>query len=264
MKGLTIGVFANAHIPEAFLDKATAAFNTFSGLAWRDLDEKRFYCGHYPAADTQAIMEFRAANLKSPVMIFLGNHDTELHADDQQPFVLFDKQVGAVKIPSLVACIEGDYNGFRQTESAHTPEFFVRNHLINLMQERYLELNGDVGKLSDEMKNPMFGTSLKNLPTPPGRGSITLMADNGKIAAFSKTGTAFKWGWTSDALGHVESEMVAVSGVHKTEATPVKFGAKPAATAPLVEDIKNAEVFQPVLDMNAGPVANPKVITPAT
>lgn len=220
-EGVVIMKRAGHAVPEAFLKAVWEANQSCSGAALVAGDE--LLTGQ--SAERKEFDELQGL-LKEhgdkDVVMFLGNFPSGFNDADVPPFDLFtdgDENV------LLTAFLEGDFSNFHKTDSARwDAHHLVDEYLKEKLFDTFASVDEDMDKFVQKLESPLYQKEMTNLIL--GRGSITLVPQNGKIITYSKgeLGKQFEWGWASyvandkeeaAASGTIASAISAVAGKAK-------------------------------------------------
>lgn len=147
------------------------------------------------------LQELHEAGKEYQIVNFFGGGNP-VSAEDLQPFVILQKD----NKPVLVVFLEGDFNAYGKTDSAHTNEYHLVNNILMPKAKQLFRLCGeDIGKFMGEIADPVTQNELISAVVP--RGTVTLIAGNGMIFSFEKNEDKgkFPWGWTSNTYGYAEN-----------------------------------------------------------
>ena len=194
-------------VAERYWEKVLEANKSCSGFAFASNGSVEL--GKLDKVDTlKEIQELHEAGKDFSIVNYFGNGS--VGQDDLQPFIVLEKEGK----PMLVAFLEGSFNAYGKTDSAHTDEYhLVHNILVPKSKQLFRLVKGDINQFMSELADPVTQSELINTTVP--RGTITLVAANGAVFSFEKNEDkgSFPWGWTSNTYGYVEKNEAAPATV---------------------------------------------------
>ena len=190
-------------IPEQLLELLFKGKPTIVDCVMVDNGELRF--AHPDNVGTrEELKELQEVFKDYPGMFYFG-YGSEYLTDDRQPSVLVRNSKDQ---PVLAVCMQGDFSPYHDEKSAHSDEFHALNKYFRPKLQKIFSLcKEDVAPFLDELRDTVMVEELST-KTFLGEGSIEVLAITGEVFAFANDSKRkeFKWGFTTDTLGHSESE----------------------------------------------------------
>ena len=190
-------------IPEQLLDKLFFGKPTLVDCCV--VDQGKFTFAHPDKVDSKEEFKKIMEVFKDyPIMYFFG-YSAEYLTDDRQPFVLVRNSKDQ---PILAVCMQGDFRPYYDEKSAHTDEFHALNKYFRPKLQKIFSLcKEDIPQFLDELRDPVMVEELST-KTFLNQGSVEILTITGEIFSFANDDKRkeFKWGFTTDTLGHDESE----------------------------------------------------------
>ena len=190
-------------IPEQLLEKLFFGKPTLVDCCV--VDQGKFTFAHPDRADS--IEEFKKIMevFKDYAIMYFFGYDAEYLTDDRQPFVLVRNSKDQ---PILAVSMQGDFSPYHDEKSAHTDEFHALNKYFRPKLQKIFSLcKEDVTQFLNELREEVMINELST-KTFIGSGSVEVLAITGETFSFSNDDKRkeFNWGFTTDTLGHDESE----------------------------------------------------------
>lgn len=234
---------ANTFLPNEFVDKLLAANGSGWGAAVVMDGELQLN-----SADEGMTVEFLQETCKAfpdkDITFYMCSAESGLSINDISPYILVVKKEGEEEVPQIVGFVEGNYPSFVKDKSSHPPEYhMVSDYLIPKLESMYEMADGDLSKVTEQLKKPHFKKEL--LLTSVSRGTITLVCANGAILTFAQNDLSgeFGWGWTSNTHGYEGSAVKAAAvaeTVKKKSMFPSRSTVREAApSAKIAEAVKS-------------------------
>lgn len=187
-------------IPGGVLGKAISLYKTGFGVSVVDPNSNKLIVlrkDHAPTVEqfTKMLTAFK----DNCLLISMMEAEEKLLETDVQPFTLLTNKEGEAQ---LVGYFDGGFDAFHKAGSTHTNEYlFVENHFRKELADKYAEVNGDIKKFMDLVRNPEYMGEMKGYCAPS--NSIVLHAVTGEVVTVSKDTNATKtpYGWTTSLMG---------------------------------------------------------------
>lgn len=193
---------AGEKVSVAYLEKVVKKYTTYMGSALV-YDKKMVVAKAKGLPTLAAINDIQDAFTDNLIVFTFGLCDKDIFEEDMQPFEVLkndDKETIGI------ACLEGGFQGYSVVKSTHTDEWhcfqdFVSPKLGKLYKGADKKIAGLLEELQDKITHKDFSNSWTD------RGNIALLMVEGEPVVFSSNNpdkAPYNWGWTSNALGHVE------------------------------------------------------------
>jgi len=190
-------------VPDQLLEKLFHGKPTLVDLCMVDQGALQF--AHPDNVDNMEEFKRIMEVFKDYATICFFGYDAEYLTDDRQPFVLVRNSKDQ---PVLAVCMQGDFSPYHDEKSAHSDEFHALNKYFRPKLQKIFSLcKEDIPQFLDELRDPVLVDELST-KTFLNQGSIEVLSITGEVFSFVRDDKRkeFKWGFTSDTLGHDESE----------------------------------------------------------
>jgi hypothetical protein len=230
--GVIIRRNAGLLVPDQYLQTALTANSKGWGAAI--FADGKLEVNHGDNPSLELLKDTMESFKDNDITFYLCNSDAALNEDDISPYTICSKD----DTPELIAFIDGKFPGRAKAGSSHPAEFFIASeYLIPKLQAFYELTDGNVAKIVEQLKKPIFKEEL--LANAVDRGFVTFLASTGDALTFAKENTTsaeFPWGWVSNHYGFQQK-----AEAPEVPAKKSMFGGKstvrekaPAAASPAV------------------------------
>src|SRR6266404_2102665 len=191
-------------IPKELLESALRKCPTVSGFAIRDVTDgtTTLETDHFDRSVTiENLMTLQDKAKGYEMVLHLANLTSKWDKGDIQPFHIMVKEEGKDDDDGtciLTFSVEGDFPKYSDAASGHTDEYnFSHDIIIPTVQQYFEDVEGDIGKFTAKLHNPLFAKSL--MAHVGHRAVFVFLPLEGDPICFGQNvlGGEYEWGQTS-------------------------------------------------------------------